>query len=100
MTDEKPASRDANRFIIRFPPGMRSQIAQLARQNNRSMNSEILARLSASMDDVVGRSQILEQRVEFLHRAVRTIFGMIADSSSPDEISQIKERLETIKKGS
>jgi hypothetical protein len=42
-----PASAD--QFNIRFPPGMRDQIAEMARRNGRSMNSEIVARLAQSV---------------------------------------------------
>lgn len=38
------------RFIVRFPDGMRDQITAAARSNNRTMNSEIVARLQQSFD--------------------------------------------------
>lgn len=47
MTDaRKPQSSD--KYIIRFPDGMRDQIADAARKNGRSMNAEIVQRLEHS----------------------------------------------------
>lgn len=47
--EKKPyPSELQDRFIVRFPEGMRDQIAEAAKANNRSMNSEIVARLEAS----------------------------------------------------
>lgn len=42
-------TRNAEKFAVRMPPGMRSEIGKLASQNHRSMNSEILDRLTASL---------------------------------------------------
>lgn len=38
-----------DRFIVRLPDGMRDKIAELAKQNSRSMNAEIVARLERSL---------------------------------------------------
>jgi len=43
------AGNDVEKFVVRLPSGMRSQIADVARTNRRSMNSEIIARLEDSM---------------------------------------------------
>ena len=43
-------SESLERFIVRFPDGMRDRIADAAKANNRSMNSEIIARLLASFE--------------------------------------------------
>lgn len=46
---EKPLPvSEADKFIVRFPEGMRSRIAEAAKVNNRSMNAEIVARLQSS----------------------------------------------------
>lgn len=47
--DRKPQS--ANKYIVRFPDGMRDQIAEAAKANNRTMNAEIVARLEKSFDN-------------------------------------------------
>ena len=46
---EKNGKRDAEKFIIRMPPGMRDRIKFVAKANHRSMNAEIIARLSSSL---------------------------------------------------
>ncbi|MEI7296579.1 Arc family DNA-binding protein [Paraburkholderia tropica] len=49
MTEsQKPPSRTADQFVVRFPDGMRDRIAEEAKKNNRSMNAEIVARLEES----------------------------------------------------
>jgi hypothetical protein len=43
------SSRSADKFVVRLPDGMREKIADVARGHHRSMNSEIIARLEASL---------------------------------------------------
>lgn len=42
--------QDADKYIVRFPDGMRDRIAEAAKVNGRSMNSELIARLERSFD--------------------------------------------------
>lgn len=46
--DTKTTGRDSDKFMLRFPDGMRDRIAEAAKASNRSMNAEIVARLEAS----------------------------------------------------
>lgn len=48
MDKKNYPSENQERFIVRLPDGMRDQIAVVAKDNNRSMNAEIVARLQAS----------------------------------------------------
>lgn len=48
--DEDYPSRQLDKFMVRFPPGIRDEIAQAAEENNRSMNAEVVARLERSLD--------------------------------------------------
>lgn len=48
-TDTQPAA-EADKFIVRLPPGMRERIAESARANKRSMNAEVIVRLQASFE--------------------------------------------------
>jgi hypothetical protein len=52
------SSRTADKFVVRLPDGMRERIAETARNHHRSMNSEIIARLEASLNsgDIVDES--------------------------------------------
>lgn len=45
MAKKPYPSEVLDRYIIRFPEGMREHIADAAERNRRSMNAEILARL-------------------------------------------------------
>lgn len=42
-------SRDLDKVIVRLPDGMRDALKATASENNRSVNAEIVARLSASL---------------------------------------------------
>lgn len=57
MTD----SRTADKFVVRLPDGMRSRLAEVARENHRSMNSEIVVRLADSLD----ASELLQEPEPF-----------------------------------
>ncbi|CAM3171823.1 MULTISPECIES: Arc family DNA-binding protein [Pseudomonas] len=43
-------SRTADKFVLRLPEGLRARIAQVAEQNHRSMNGEMIARIDDSLD--------------------------------------------------
>lgn len=50
MAVRKPyPSERQERFIIRFPDGMRGKIATLAKANGRSMNAEVINMIEASL---------------------------------------------------
>lgn len=48
--DDESPSRQLDKFMVRFPAGMRDEVAQAAEENNRSMNAEVVARLDRSLD--------------------------------------------------
>lgn len=43
-------SRHADKYIVRFPDGMRDRLKEEAKANNRTLNAEIVARLQQSFD--------------------------------------------------
>lgn len=47
---DKPV-RDYDKFMLRFPDGMRDAIADRAKKNGRSMNSEIVQIIEDALDD-------------------------------------------------
>lgn len=49
-------SETQERFIIRFPDGMRDRIAEEAKKNGRSMNAEIVARLEQSFSAPISKN--------------------------------------------
>lgn len=62
---QQSESRDADKYIVRFPDGMRDEIAASAKANNRSMNAEIIARLEKSFNPISDEGDVM--------RAVRAI---------------------------
>lgn len=48
---ERSTGRESDKFMLRFPEGMRDRIKAEAERNGRSMNAEIIARLDQSMSD-------------------------------------------------
>lgn len=42
-------TRESEKFVVRFPEEMRERISQVAQENHRSMNSEIVIRLDHSL---------------------------------------------------
>lgn len=60
--------QDQDKFVLRFPEGMREVIRLAAKANNRSMNTEIISRLSQSLDggtDVAGLLRLALSQLEF-----------------------------------
>ncbi|WP_429499314.1 Arc family DNA-binding protein [Robbsia andropogonis] len=45
---KEPVGRESDKFMLRMPDGMRDRISEAAKANNRSMNSEIVARIDSS----------------------------------------------------
>lgn len=48
-TGRAQTSNDSNKYITRFPEGMRQALKRIAYQNGRSLNAEIVFRLSQSL---------------------------------------------------
>ncbi|KAA8704642.1 MULTISPECIES: Arc family DNA-binding protein [Pseudomonas] len=46
----KPKRQHEEKFVVRLPDGMRERIAVQARENTRSMNSEIVHRLESTVE--------------------------------------------------
>ncbi|MGV1768804.1 Arc family DNA-binding protein [Agrobacterium vitis] len=47
MTDRTP--QDQDKYVLRFPDGMRDRLKEHAALNNRSLNAEIIHRLEVSL---------------------------------------------------
>jgi hypothetical protein len=43
-------SQTADRFLVRLPDGMRERLAESAREHNRTMTKDVVARLAASFE--------------------------------------------------
>ncbi len=68
-------SREMDKFVLRLPEGLRPEIADVARANQRSMNGEIVIRIQRSLiqdqlkieqdkliDQLLKRIQALEEK--------------------------------------
>lgn len=53
MEKQKKSSfvQAGEKYLIRFPEGMRERLAEAAKANNRSMNAEIVARLMSTFPE-------------------------------------------------
>lgn len=60
MTDQR-TKQPGDKYIVRFPEGMRDRIAEEAARSNRSMNAEIVSRLEASFNAEADRTKLEEQ---------------------------------------
>ena len=47
---QQSESRDSDKYIVRFPDGMRDALKAAAKANNRSMNAEIIDRITRSLE--------------------------------------------------
>lgn len=75
--DKKPfPSETQERFIVRFPDGMRDRIADIAKANGRSMNAEIVARLQQSFEPPSDTAH--HKEVADAHRSTATVLGLLS----------------------
>ncbi|MFJ2451400.1 Arc family DNA-binding protein [Pseudomonas protegens] len=58
-----------NKFVLRLPQGLRTETANKARLNHRSMNSEIVYRLQHSLD----QEQLLEKKDQLINQLLKRI---------------------------
>ncbi|KVE41709.1 Arc family DNA-binding protein [Burkholderia sp. BDU5] len=95
MSDDKDFPSDkADKFVVRLPDGMRNLIAESARNNNRSMNAEIISRLAESF--------VQEQHAEKFghpHAPAPPGVNVVLDSRGyPISWDEIHEHLTAIRK--
>lgn len=78
-TKRKPSVRKSatedEKFVVRFPKGLRPQIAEAAKQAHRSMNAEIISRM--------GRTLELEDEVFRLQRVIDRLLAANDEPSRP-----------------
>lgn len=69
---QESESRHADKYIVRFPDGMRDQLKNAAKANNRTLNAEIVARLQQTFDGSSDAPEIAHLGLE-LARAKRDL---------------------------
>lgn len=72
-------SRNADKFVCRLPDGMREQLAEVAKANRRSMNSELVYRLESSLAGATKEAHALALCVEALDQLVPFLGKVPAD---------------------
>lgn len=60
---KSPTAQAGEKYLIRFPDGMRDFIAAVAKENGRSMNAEILFRLEASLAEERYRKHLADNGI-------------------------------------
>src|SRR5450755_3521712 len=89
----KMVGKRADQYMLRFPDGMRENLAKLATANGRSMNTEIIAALEKHLerDDKISKlEQDIDQlrlKFEDLEAKVKDVLSRISRSeTSPAEV--------------
>ncbi|ASC63596.1 hypothetical protein B9P52_04495 [Achromobacter denitrificans] len=103
MPSEKthfPSDR-ADKFMLRFPDGMRDQIAELAKANGRSMNAEIIQRLQISL---VSDSLVVEEDADLTGDEAATalalkVLDLFGNSRERAHADRMKEQIAAKKAG-
>lgn len=61
---DKPV-KDFDKFVVRFPDGLRDKVASMAKSNNRSMNSEIIEILQKKVEEHEFREEFYAKNPDF-----------------------------------
>ena len=99
MSDKFP-SQMQDKFTVRFPDGMRDKIAEIAKKNNRSMNSEIILALEKyieSENKIPLMSYSIEQELNLseLESSLRNIAVKFNKIFNEDNIKNIVKVAQT-----
>jgi hypothetical protein len=79
--EKSAVTRESDKFMLRFPEGMRDRIAEAAKLSGRSMNTEIIARVQSSFEPNVASLnwldlvQILEAEAKKRGATIRITVG-------------------------
>jgi len=75
MSERSPQNED--KYVLRFPDGMRDTLKQHAADNKRSLNAEIIARLQLTLrQDTLDHLALPEGKwQDIIERAVRTVLA-------------------------
>lgn len=92
MTTTHTNSRNADKFVIRLPDGLRDRISEVARGHHRSMNSEIIARLVQSIE-IEEHNNLNDAITLYLPLAVTSEIASLAKDNDRSLHSEIAHRL-------
>ena len=69
-TEPRTTGRESDKFMLRFPEGMRARITEAARGAGRSMNAEIISRLESTFDPGLLKESARAELVRLVNEAV------------------------------
>lgn len=99
MVQDSP-SRKLEQYIVRFPDGMRERLKEVAAKNGRSLNAEIIARLSQSLELEQNTPGAFGQKVADLIKGSEGVLTLDLEKFIRDterDREAIKETLEDIR---
>lgn len=82
----RAGAQAGEKYIVRFPDGMRERIADAAKVANRSMNAEIVDRLQKSLDApfTPDEVKVMARAIERQHDVIKMLgFAMKAIAEAP-----------------
>lgn len=66
-------SRDIAPFGVRMPAELKAELEEKAQQNGRSLNAEVVARLSSSLRNEVNREKELDALADSVEKLARSL---------------------------
>lgn len=92
---EKFPSQTQDKFTVRFPDGLRDAVAERARRNGRSMNSEIVQILEDALNDKVGVDAVamLMSKLSAWYTGMAPILEKVKDMDD-DQLREFVEQIE------
>lgn len=98
MVQDTP-SRKLDQYIVRFPDGMRDDLKNLAERNGRSLNAEIIHRLTESMEPYDKKEFRFELEISALRSDLKKYLALIVQLT-PEERRILEERDEIFTRAS
>lgn len=97
MTKDRQAypSETADKYVVRFPDGMRDLIAAAAKRNQRTMNAEIVARLAGSFASISQDELALRDPTGELHARMVALDKSVA---AEDALEVLNARMDAFEK--
>lgn len=94
-------SRESDKFMLRLPDGMRDLIAASAKKNNRSMNSEIVARLDSTfeqhaLDAIQSYREVFNQQsLDFLIKSIADGIQQKLANPGAEQVTVIETKIKS-----
>lgn len=89
------SSRDADKFVVRLPDGMRDKINEVAGKNHRSMNSEIIKRMERTLlEDATGILNV--DLMEQLSNRCKELEARLEELQDQPTVNLLKRALEQV----